>query len=101
MTTKKHFDFIAIKRFDDYLNFKIEYTYGTNSCSAQGMAWMLESIPFYYLSNVYLNNSHAYPKKLNLAAVKEANSRLVFFDPEMVDMLQAHIKKHFVQEERS
>lgn len=95
MVTKTHFHFVVIKKIDDYLHFKIEYTYGTNNCSAQGMAWMLESKPFYYLSDVYLNNSYAYPKKLNLAALKEVNSRIIFFDPEMVEILNEHLLKFF------
>lgn len=95
MNNQKHFYFSVIKRIDDYLHFSIEYTYGSNSCSAQGMAWMLENKPFYYLSDVYLNNSYAYPKKLNLAAVKETNSRIVFFDPEMAEILNGHILGSF------
>lgn len=95
MNNKKDFYFSVIKRIEDYLHFNIEYTYGSNSCSAQGMAWILDGKPFYYLSNVYLNDTYAYPKKLNLAAVKETNSRIVFFDPEMVEILNGHILRFF------
>jgi len=51
-----------IKSTEDYLHFKIEYFYNSNSCAALGMAWLLEGKPFYYLSEVYLNNAYAYPK---------------------------------------
>ena len=84
-----------IKRTEDYLHFKIEYFYNSNSCAALGMAWLLEGKPFYYLSEVYLNNAYAYPKKLNLAGLKEVNSRIVFYDPEMVDTLYTEILKHY------
>ena len=59
-----------------------------------GMGWILDGKPFYYLSEVYLNNAPAYPKKLNLAGLKEVNSRIVFYDSEIFDMLHIEILKH-------
>jgi len=95
MSSNKQFRFSVLKRFKEYLHFNIEYSYGSNSCHAQGMAWILEGKVFYYLSDVYLNNAYAYPKYLNLAGVKESHSRIVFFDPEMVDLLNGYVKDNY------
>jgi len=62
MPQKQFFNFAVVQRFKDYLHFKIDYSYRTNSCEAEGMGWVLDGKVFYYLNHVYLNDAYAYPK---------------------------------------
>ena len=94
MENEIDFQFDLIRHHGDYIEFSLSYRIEYNKWSAEGIGWVSESIPLYYLRTLRLNNYPAashYNKKAKIGLYAQS----VIFQSKSLDrLLLAQISHH-------
>lgn len=94
MSTPTKLTFDLIQHHDGYMEFRVTYQVGSDKWMVEGIGWLSEKRPNYYLRDLYLNNRQAGSKHYHQdALLVEQDSSLKFNHQVLEDLALVHIRK--------
>jgi hypothetical protein len=87
--------FELVLHHDDYIEFSVAYNLEYNRWAAEGMGWMRNGDPAYYLRSLKLNNFPAARHYESKAKLVEQESSLKFQNTVIEDIVLANVRLQF------